>query len=246
MRSDTYLSLAFLLLLAAGSCTGQDDVVAQVCDSIRSCTGEPLRDSCAHALNQGVDHYQISLAGLSRCADCLSNLRGDCTAMLTGRVCDKACDEIPVALNASTTRDERTKGCRLLSGCSAETQQANCVSLLKEGDKEALLGGLDNDSTLSMDPTLGKCLRCLFAVPLPARGGAGAGGVADVGGTGSAETGGVGGANDACGAESAAPGSLACQALVNGCMSACAAQPQLNGILSRAAAAPQCTNGEAP
>lgn len=246
MRFESYLTLAGLGVVLTGSCVGQDDVVVQLCDAIRSCTDEPEESSCRDALNQSVNSYQISDAALSRCADCLSNLRGDggCTAMLVGRVCDKACNEVPIALNASTRGKDRESACQLLASCSPETDPRSCVSALEAG-----LGmntvGLHNDSTLSMDPTLAKCMSCLFAVQQPILADAGAGGAAGAPSRIDPGEGGTAGQIDPCGAQVVGPGSLSCQALISGCTTACATQPQINGILSRALVAPLCTKGNA-
>ncbi len=225
MRSSAWLWLLGVTLPAVASCTGQEDIALELCGSIEHCTGEPSSDACMKGINNGVDYYQISQTGLSRCADCLSNV-SDCSSMLKGRVCDGACNEVPIALHATTTLADRQTGCALLPEPCPANGQNSC--------EEALTEELESDATLLADPALGACLTCLDEVRTPQQcGAAGApsasSATCDAGAAGM-DSAGAGGAAETCASASPA----LCQ-LAASCASLCAPQAVINARLTAAA-----------
>lgn len=158
-------SFCLVLGLALG-CQGQDVHTKRVCDSLEECTGIDL-GICSERLDKSIADYRLSRSGLVRCSRCLDlkerNATGcscaescSCQEILVDRLCDKACEEVQVVINARSSKASRANATKAFHA-SCGNVKGTAMQTAQELETE-----LKEDSTLAIDVRIEACLECIL------------------------------------------------------------------------------------
>jgi hypothetical protein len=169
MRFDRPFALLLTLILAVvPSCDSRDRRITDLCVTLNECTDYLRTEHCSDVMMDSLQDRRITDRDLARCSQCLGDherdfpvpgggsTEEDCYDLLVERDCDKACDAVPLALRARTSREMRDEMCDEIGVACGADLVTSCDSSV-----QAEFQGLELEAQLELDALIADCRQCV-------------------------------------------------------------------------------------